>query len=140
MASKNVDLAERFHFEVFQKGNLDAANDILTKDFVAHSPGLPPELSKGPEGAKSWAQAIRTGLPDISLSHEDIVSEGDKVTIRWTGSGTHDGEMFGVPATGRPVNVSGIDIFLIKGGKIAEMWQEWDALGFMQQVGAIPSP
>ena len=140
MASNNVELAQRFHEDIFEKGDFDAADRILTEDYVTHSPGAPPDFLHGPEGAKEYARAIRTGLPDLSITHDDIVTEGDKVVIRWTARGTHEGELFGIPPTGKSVEITGFDLFRIEGDRIAEMWQNWDALGLMQQVGAIPAP
>jgi steroid delta-isomerase-like uncharacterized protein len=132
----NEKIAHRFHMEIFQAGKLDVADELVASNFVAHSPGGP-EV-RGPDGVKQWAQAIRSGLPDIRLSHEHAVSQGEHVVIRWSGKGTHKGEMFGVPASGKPVAITGFDEFRIQNGKIVEMWQNWDALGFMQQVGAVP--
>lgn len=66
------------------------------------------------------------------------LSSGDRVAIRWSAGGVHAGNLLGVPATGRRVDITGIDIFRVKDGKLAEMWQNWDQLGMMQQIGAIP--
>src|SRR5919108_3472171 len=130
----NEAIAHRFHMDIFQDGKLDAADEIVAPDFVAHAPGGP-EV-RGPEGVKEWAKAIRSGLHDMKLSHDHTMAEGDHVVIRWSGKGTHKGEMLGVPASGKPVSITGFDEFRIQNGKIVEMWQNWDALGFMQQVGA----
>jgi steroid delta-isomerase-like uncharacterized protein len=140
MASRNAELAKRFHEDIFERGDFDAADQILTKDFVTHSPGAPADFLHGPDGAKEYARAIRAGLPDLSITHDDIVIEGDKVVIRWSATGTHKGELLGIPPTGKPVEITGFDLFRIEGDRIAEMWQNWDALGLMQQVGAIPAP
>ena len=109
--------------------------------FVNHGAGLPPELATGPEGAKRFAQAIRAGFGDeVNISHEDVIVHGDRVVIRWTSWGTHKGDLLGVPATGKPVKITGIDIFRVKDGKLAELWQNWDQLQMLQQVGAVPGP
>ena len=82
---------------------------------------------------------IRNGFPDIRITAEDFVAEGDKVVGRFDAEGTHNGEFFGVPASGKPVKVSGINIMRIADGKIAEHWVQYDIMGMMQQIGAIPS-
>jgi len=92
MAENHEALANRFHMELFSKGDLTAADEILTSDFVNHGAGLPPELSQGPEGAKRYAQAIRTGFGDeVNISHDDIIVSGDRIVIRWTAAGHTQG-------------------------------------------------
>lgn len=137
---ENKALADRFHMDIFIKGNLDAADQILSSDFVAHAP-VPPEFTKGPEGIKKWATAMRTGFPDdLRVKHLQTIAEGDLVMIRWEGGGTHTGVLMGTPASGNPVTVTGIDIFRIVNGKIVEMWQEQNVMDMMQQIGAMPTP
>ena len=75
----------------------------------------------------------------MDLAIDDQIAEGDRVVSRWTGTGTHQGEFMGVPATGNKVTVTGIGIDRIEGGKIVEHWEQFDAMGMMQQLGAIPS-
>ena len=67
-----------------------------------------------------------------------MVAEEDKVVVRWTASGTHQGSLMGIPPTGKEVAVTGVDIFRVKEGKLAELWLNWDQLGLMQQLGVIP--
>ena len=134
----NKELAHRFHMDLFQAGNLDAADEIIAEDFVVHFEGLPPELRHGIEGAKLYAIGIRTAFPDVQITHEDFIAEGDKVVIRWVSRSTHMGNLMGIPPTGERVTATGIDIFRIENGKIAELWQNWNQYGMMQQVGVIP--
>jgi predicted ester cyclase len=96
---KNEALSLRYHNDIFQKGKLEVADEILSPDFVLHNPVLPEELRKGPEGAKKYASAI-IAVPDRKLVHDDIFAKGDKVLIRWTNSGTNTGPLFGNPPTG----------------------------------------
>ena len=70
---------------------------------------------------------------------EDIFSTDDKVVVRWTGSGTHVGELNGIPPTGKAIRVDAISIHRMRDGKIAETWEVWDTLGFLQQIGVIPA-
>jgi steroid delta-isomerase-like uncharacterized protein len=137
-AEENRALAQRFYAEIWNKGNLDAVADLLSGDFVDHAapPGFPP----GQEGAKQVFMMYRGAFPDFHLSVEDVIAEGDKVVARWVTQGTHQGELMGIPPTGKRVTVTGIDEFRIAGGKIAEHWAEFDMLGLMQQLGVAPAP
>ena len=141
MADDYAALADRFHMDLFKKGDLSVADQILTPDFVNHGAGIPPELAQGPEGAKRFAQAIRTGFGnEVNISHDDVIVHGDRVVIRWSTWGTHKGDLLGVPATGKPIKITGIDIFRVQDGKLAELWQNWDQLQMLLQIGAVPEP
>ncbi len=140
MAEGKEALAERFHTDIFQEGNPDAADDILSSDFVWHGGFSPGEDQRGPEPVKQVASRLIGALPDRRITHEDTIAQGDKVLIRWAATGTQEGELMGIPPTGRRVTMTGFDLFRIEGGKIAEMWQEADRLGLMQQLGVIPPP
>jgi predicted SnoaL-like aldol condensation-catalyzing enzyme len=119
---KNEALALRYHNDIFQNGKLEVADEILSPDFVLHNPVLPGDLRNGPEGAKKYASAIIAAVPDRKLVHDDILTKGDKVLIRWTNSGTNTGPLFGNPPTGEPYVATGFDLFHILNGKIMEMW------------------
>ena len=123
---KNEYLAKRYHNDIYQKGNLEVADEILSPDFVLHNPTLPEELRNGPEGAKKYASAIITAVPDRKLVQDDIFAKDDKVLIRWTNSGTNTGSLFGNPPTGKPYVATGFDLFRISNGKITEMWQQYN--------------
>jgi steroid delta-isomerase-like uncharacterized protein len=92
------------------------------------------------EGVKQFYSALRGAFPDFHDLLEDMVAEDDRVAIRFTLEGTHHGELFGVPATGKSVSVSGQGIYRLRDGKIVERWSNVDVLGLMQQLGAIPEP
>jgi steroid delta-isomerase-like uncharacterized protein len=123
---KNKALAIRYHNDIFQKGKLEVADEILSPDFVLHNPVLPEELSKGPEGTKKYASAIIAAVPDRKLVQHDILAKEDKVLIRWTNSGTSTGPLFGNPPTGKRYVATGFDLFRISNGKIMEMWQQYN--------------
>jgi steroid delta-isomerase-like uncharacterized protein len=136
MSEENKAIVRREIEEVFSaQGNLDVADEIFAPEYVGY-----PEDVRGPEGAKETAKMYRNAFPDVQLSIEDQVAEGDKVVTRWIGSGTHQGEMMGIAPTGNQVRVDGMTISRIEDGKIVEEWEIYDALGMMQQLGAIPSP
>ena len=123
---KNQALAARYHEDIFQKGKLEVADEILSPDFIIHNPVLPEELRKGPEGTKKFASAVIAAVPDIKIVHDDIFAKDDKVMIRWTNSGTNTGPLFGNPPTGKPIIVTGFDLFRISNGKIMELWQQYN--------------
>jgi steroid delta-isomerase-like uncharacterized protein len=131
----NEALAHRWHMEIFHEGKLEVADEILAPDFVFHMPGQDVE---GAEGAKQLATELRRAFPEGPIVHEDTVAAGDKVAIRWTAHVRHQGEFLGIAATGAEVDLRGIDIFHLRDGKIAEAWIEWDLLGILQRIGAVP--
>jgi steroid delta-isomerase-like uncharacterized protein len=138
MSAENKAIPRRLIEEGFNQGNLDVWDELVAPDFVNHSapPGVPPTR----EGWKQIMTIFRTAFPDIHLHIEDQIAEGDLVTTRWTGHGTHQGELMGIPATGREMTVSGIIITRVAGGKITERWDEFDLMGVMVQLGVVPPP
>jgi steroid delta-isomerase-like uncharacterized protein len=139
MSEENKEKARRFIQEAFNEGNFSVVDEIFTSDYVLHDPANPDEI-RGPEGVKGYVQMYRSAFPDTQITVEDVIAEGDKVVTRWTGRGTHQGELFGVPPSGNRVEVTGISIDRIEGGKFVEGWNNLDALGMMQQIGAVPEP
>ena len=116
----------------------EAAGVLFTTTFVLHDPMAPPGLATGPQGMKDFLAPYFAAFPDVQFTVEDQIAEGDNVMTRWTARATHRGELMGVAPTGERVTVTGIAIWRVEQGKMAEMWQNWDALGLLQQVGAIP--
>ena len=123
---------------VFNQQQLDRAGELVAPDFVDHAalPGRAPGL----EGVKQkWAMYL-AGLPDLRVTIEELVAEGDKVAVRRSYAGTHRGRAAGHPPTGKQVRIGGISIFRLTEGKIAEHWEQLDRLALMQQLGVIPAP
>ncbi len=139
MAEENKDTSRRFYEELFNQGNLDAAEEIVTPDFVIHDPNLPEE-PRGPEGLKAFVSMYRSAFPDVEFTIEDQIAEGEKVGTRWVADGTHQGELMGIAPTGNRIRVRAFTLQRFSGGKIAEDWAHYDALGMMRQIGAIPEP
>lgn len=139
MAEQNQALVGRFIDEIFNRGNLGAADELLAPDFIEHEE-LPPGVPRDREGVKMLSSMLRSAFPDLKASVEDIIAVGDKVVVRMTWSGTHRGEFMGVPATGKRVSIGVIDIIRVSGGKLVEHWGQMDSMGMMQQIGAIPVP
>lgn len=137
-------LAHRFHTtfssvvagsEVLPRNPL-ATDEILAADFVGHVNGQ--EL-RGIEAWRQTANAYQIALPDARLTHHETVVAGNRVVIRYSGEATQTGPLGDIPASGKSVSWEGLDLFHLRDGKIIEMWVELDMLGFMQQIGAIPS-
>jgi steroid delta-isomerase-like uncharacterized protein len=139
MAEENKATSRRFYEELFNRGNLEAAEDIVTPDFVIHDPNLLEE-PRGSEGLKRFVAMYRDAFPDLDFTIEDQIAEGEKVGTRWVAHGTHHGELMGIAPTGKRVTVRAFTLQRFSGGKIAEDWAHYDALGMMRQVGAIPEP
>jgi steroid delta-isomerase-like uncharacterized protein len=138
MIEPNKAIARRIVEEMFNEGRLDAADEIVTPDFIGHDPASP-EPIMGPEGLKRNVEGYRTAFPDVRLSIEEEIAEGDRVVTRWTARGTHQAELFGIPATGKQATVTGMTIDRIVDGRIVESWTNWDTLGLLQQLGAFPA-
>jgi steroid delta-isomerase-like uncharacterized protein len=124
--------------EASNSGNLAVYDELLADSFVDRS--APPGFPNDREGQKQFAMMLNVGFPDANQTIDELIAEGDKVVMRWTGRGTNQGEFMGMPATGKPVTVTGIDIYRLEGDKIVEHWGEWDMMGMMQQLGVGPTP
>ncbi len=137
-AEQNKAVMRRELEELFTEGgNLDAADELYAPDYVGHAP--PFGDVRGIEGAKQFAATYREAFPDLKTTIEDQIAEGDKIVTRWTARGTHRGETEDLgPATGNPMEITGISIYKFADGKIVESWDHFDALGQMQQLGLIP--
>jgi steroid delta-isomerase-like uncharacterized protein len=137
MSSEQNKMIVRRAVEEPWKGNLDVVDELTAPDYIGHDPANPEPL-RGPEGVKEFISSYRAAFPDARLTVEQQLAEGDLVATRWSGRGTHEGELMGIQPTGKQVTVSGLTISRLKGGKIVEEFQNWDNFGMMQQLGAIP--
>ena len=124
---ENEALAHSFCTEIFQKANFSLADEILTPDFILRNPVLPSELTHGSEGVKKFASLVVDSSLGYQVTHNDTISKGDKVLIRWTFTGIIKKEMLGIPPGDKPITITGLDLFRITtdGKKIAEMWQQF---------------
>ena len=134
----NKAIARRF-LEGFNTGNPAIAAALVAPNFANHDPSTPP-LPAGPEGYKQLLATYRGIYPDIHMTVDDLIAEGDKVVCRWTARGTNTGPLMGMPPTGKAVSVSAVYIFRVEAGKLAEAWGDFDALGMQQQLGLLPAP
>ena len=136
---ENKAVARRFLEEIFTAGNLELADELFAPNYVLHDPSVPQEV-RGPEGIKQYVAMYRAVYPDTHFAVEDQIAEGDEVATRWTAQGTHQGELMGIPHTGRVVTITGIEVDRISEGKIEETWVSYDTLDMMQQLGVVPAP
>jgi steroid delta-isomerase-like uncharacterized protein len=139
VSEENKALVRRQEEELFGGGNLDAAEEIYAADYVGHDPSNPEDV-RGLEAAKRAASDYRQAFPDLRVTVEDLIAEGDGVAARLRFRGTHLGELDGIAPTGRRVDCTGIVVSRIEEGKIAEDWANFDDLGMMQQLRVIPEP
>ena len=136
--SENLAILRRYYEEVVNQGNLDVVDEVIAAGYVSHH-NDPAHLPPGPAGVKAFVSITRTGFPDLHLGVDQIFAEGDQAASMWTMEGTHTGEWFGTPATGKHARWSGIVITRFDGGKIAEDWYNFDQVALLQQLGIIPS-
>ncbi len=137
-AEANKALFRRVVEDIWHQGNLAVVDELFGSDYVYYAPGVP-EL-RGPDGFKQFVTMVRTAFPDLRFTLEDQIAEEEKVVTRWTARGTHRGELMGIPPTGKQATWTGVIISRIANGKIVEEWETEDALGMLQQLGAVPPP
>ncbi len=136
---QNKAIARRNFEEAWNKQNLAVVDELFATDYIGHF-AIHSEPVSGIEAYKQFMSGYFVAFPDARFTIEDILAEGDRVVARWTVRGTHKGELSGIPPTGKQVTVTGMWILRVAGGKIAEQWGIFDALGLMQQLGVVPPP
>jgi steroid delta-isomerase-like uncharacterized protein len=129
----------RLLFEEPWKGNMDVIDEFVASGYVGHDPSEP-EPIRGPQGFRRQIEKYLTAFPDARITVDEQFAAGDRVASRWTGRGTHQGEIEGISPTGKEVTVTGLTFSRLEGGKVIEEWITWDALGMLVQLGAVPAP
>jgi len=141
-AQENTALVRRYLDEAFNKRNIAILDEVVAADHAHHS--APPDRSPGIEGVREFVRAVHAEWPDLRVTIEDQVAEGDKVVTRWTVQGTNTQPVttpFGsIAPTGKQISMTGMDIHRVDGGKVVETWSDADYLGLMLQIGAVPTP
>ncbi len=135
---ENKATVQMFYDEVLNRGNLDVIDKTTAENYVDHT--APPGMSPGREGERQWFALLRAAFPDGQTTIDDIIAEGDKVVVRATMTGTHQGDFMGIPATGKQVTISGIDVVRFHEGQSVEHWGQWDMAALMQQLGVASPP
>ena len=138
MSSENKQIVRKLFNELFNKGKLAVADEIIAPNHVNHDPATP-NFGKGPEGEKQIVTLYRNAFPDLQFKIDHIIDADDFVTTRYTSTGTHKGELRGIAPTSKTIRVEGVVIHRISRGRIAESWVIWDALGLMEQLGVVPA-
>jgi len=123
--------------EIVNEGRLDVADEIVAPGFRLHSPTRT-EPFHGPEEFKQFVTGLREGFPDLKITIDTVIGEGDFVAIRSHVAGTHLGTYRGIPPTGRPIAQTQLHMFHVADGHIQETWHEIDGLGILQQLGVFP--
>jgi steroid delta-isomerase-like uncharacterized protein len=137
MLEANKAISRRLVEEAFNDGRLEVVDELIAPTFVNHDPSVTGDMV-GPEGTKQLIEGYRTAFPDLRITVEDQLAEGDRVATRWTATGTHQAELLGIAATGKQATITGLTIDRIEDGKIVESWNNWDTLGMLQQLGVVP--
>jgi steroid delta-isomerase-like uncharacterized protein len=138
MSEQNKALVRRYLEDVFAQGDLDAIPEVFSSDYVERDPASDEEI-RGHEGLRRDLSVYQSALSGIEIAVEDQIAEGDRVVTRAILRASHVEDLFGVPPTGERVEVTGTVTHRIADGRLAEGWWNWDTLGLLRQIGAIPS-
>src|SRR6266700_773012 len=136
MSDTNKNVVRRLFNEVWNKCHQPVADELFAQNYSHHDSSTP-DVGRGPESEKRGVTLYRNAFTDIRLTIEDIISEGETVTARWSCQGTHKGDLNGIAPTGKQFTISGISVARFTDGKMIEGWVTWDALGLMQQLGIV---
>jgi steroid delta-isomerase-like uncharacterized protein len=139
MSEANKTLVRRWFEEVWNQGREETIDELFAANGIGYGLGDTDVTLRGPADFKPFVRNLRGALPDIHMTIEDIIAEGDKVTVRITVEGTHKGGQLGVAPTGRKVRIEGLVVLRIANGQIVEGWNSWDQLGLLRQIGALPA-
>ena len=138
VAERNKEAMSRIVIEGFGDGKLDVFDELFAPDFREHQvvTGLPP----GVEGLKVRVRGLRAVMPDLTYTIEDMAAVGDKVWSYFVARGTHRGEFFGVPGTGKVVTIDVMDLTRFADGRVVDHWGVPDRFGMLEQLGLLPPP
>lgn len=140
MIANNKRLTEWAH-RTFSTGDDSEADRNIAADYIDHPPARPYAVAlSGPQSLKEDVASFRVAFPDLVTTAEDMVAEGNEVAVRGRWRGTHNGDFFGFPPSGRPFDVQGINFFRFADGQFVERYGTWDVLTLMQQLQLVPSP
>jgi steroid delta-isomerase-like uncharacterized protein len=134
ITAANKALLSRFYKEVYVDWNMALADEVLSPQFTSHD--WPNDGPTGPQAFREYYAAIRSAVPDARYEVDDLIAEGDKVVVRWTLLGTHQGDFGGIAPTGRPIALKGIAIYRVDDGKLMERWVVSDLHGLLEEIGA----
>ncbi len=135
-AQQNVNLVRKLFDEVYNKENLNLCDEIFAQNIQCHDPAIHNGKS-GVQTIKQMENMYNKAFPGKKIKIDDVFATDDQVAVRWTCTGTQKGELQGISPTNKNCKITGISIFRISNGKISEMWQNWDRLGLLEQIGEI---
>jgi steroid delta-isomerase-like uncharacterized protein len=138
MSEQNKALARRVVEEVWNRGNAAVVDETFAEDYTEHNPR--PGQDVGIDGYKAGVAMMRSAFPDLHLDLQDVIAEGDRVAIRYTLHGTHEGELMGLPPSGNSVSSDGMVFARVQDDRIVERWGVQDMLTLLQQIGALAAP
>ncbi len=131
-----MDHIRRLYEDVYSKGKINVCDELCTADLKFHDPSAT-SYKVGVSSLKESENAYHKAFPNKKSKIEDICISGDKVIVRWSCQGKHNGELQGISPTHRSFNITGMSMYLFSNGKISEIWQAWDRLSLLEQLGAI---
>ncbi len=135
-AESNKELFRRYFAEGTNKGDLGVIEEAFAADYVHHDPAALDSVI-GLDAVKYHIMTLRNAFPDLQFHVQDVIAEGDDVLLRWTATGTHGGDYFGIPATGKPFTITGMNYWKTVNGKAVEGWVSRDDMGLMRQLGLM---
>ena len=138
-AEETKMIYRRYAEEIWNEGKDELIEELVSPDLEIHYTALP-EPIRGREGLRQFIAMFKSALPDLRFDLEELVAEGDKVGVTWTGTGTHKGDLMGIPPTGKQLRLQGMSWARVRDGKLEENRIFSDDLGLMQQLGVIPAP
>jgi steroid delta-isomerase-like uncharacterized protein len=138
MAQENSALIRRWFEEVWNKGRMEAIDEMASPSVIGHGQAQH-DTDIGLQEFRAFASSIRSAFPDLKVTIDHTVEQGDKVVARWTATMTHKGNFLGFAPTGKTATITGTTTQRIAGGKIVEGWDNWDQLGLLVQIGAVPA-
>jgi steroid delta-isomerase-like uncharacterized protein len=130
-------MAQRWFAEVMNEGKEETIDELCAESFVEHDPL--PGTSPDRQGIHDFVKQVRAAFPDIEMTADDILAEGDRLAVRSTMRGTHQGEFMGIPASGKKVEVSNYDFVRFENDQVVEHWGTIDSAALMEQIGAVPA-
>jgi steroid delta-isomerase-like uncharacterized protein len=137
--AENRELLVRFYEEVFNEGNLDVFDELVAEDFANHNP-IRPSVIIGADEFREGVRMARSAFPDLDITIDDAIADGDKVVLRVTERGTHEETFMNIEPTGETVEVAGIHIYRVEDRQLAERWVQTDIVGLFQQLGVVELP
>ena len=134
----NSAVALRLINEVWNAASLEVLDEIMAPDFVSHGPTH--DETKNLDDFRTFVAAMRAAFPDLVITAEQVIADGDRMAVAWRVTGTNTGTLDEIPATGQSASLLGVTLYRFADGRIAESWYAWNELDLLTQLGLIPSP